>query len=164
MPYLFLEPITNIGVYQDQDCMEDNPTIHALDNDISSYSASVMRDHFDTAEKTANLWGQAGNLVMCVQTPNGWKDLDNYNDITDEPSEPPVELPTEGDFAVLQQEIHRFEAAFFHGFHFGRACISDGTIPLSNENPCDTEEFKEGQEKVRYLAYPDPQVIYAWER
>ncbi len=87
MPYLFNEPITNIGVYQDQDCMEDNPTIHSFDNDISSYSSSVMRDHFDTAEKTANLWGQAGNLVMCVQTPNGWKDLSNYDDITDEPSE-----------------------------------------------------------------------------
>ena len=92
MPYLFEEEILNIGVYQDASCMEDGPTIHSFDNDISSYSASVMRDHFDTAEKTAALWGQAGNLVMCVKLRNsygrGWKDLKNYNDITDEPCEP----------------------------------------------------------------------------
>ncbi len=96
MPYLFEEEILNIGVYQDASCMDDGPTIHSLDNDISSYSASVMRDHFDTAEKTAALWGQAGNLVMCVKLRNsygrGWKDLDNYNDITDEPCAPTKEF------------------------------------------------------------------------
>ena len=96
MPYLFEEEILNIGVYQDQDCMENGPTIHSFDNDISSYSASVMRDHFDTAEKTANLWGQGGNLVMCVKLRNsygrGWKDLHDYNDITDEPCAPTKEF------------------------------------------------------------------------
>lgn len=96
MPYLFEEEILNIGVYQDASCMDDGPTIHSFDNGISEYSASVMRDHFDTAEKTAALWGQAGNLVMCVKLRNsygrGWKDLDNYNDITDEPCEPTKEF------------------------------------------------------------------------
>ena len=63
--------------------MENDPTIHPFDNGISEYSASTMRDHFDTAKKTADLWGQADNVAFCVETPSGWKDLDNYNDITD---------------------------------------------------------------------------------
>ena len=84
MAYLFKEEILNIGMYQDQACMEDGPTIHLFDNDISSYSASVIRKHFDTAEKTANLFGWPDWVTMCVETPDGWKDLENYNDITDQ--------------------------------------------------------------------------------
>ena len=91
MPYLFLEPITNFGVYQDQDCMENNPTIHLLDNGTSEYSASVMREHFDTAMKTADLWGQAGRLRFCVKLRSGWRDLKD-DEITDYPTQPRVSL------------------------------------------------------------------------
>ena len=90
MPFLFLKPITNIGVYQDQDCMEDNPTIHSLDNDISSYSASIIRDHFDTSAKVADCCGNY-RLKFCVKIKHDdsaqWVDLEDYDYITDEPVE-----------------------------------------------------------------------------
>ena len=104
MPYLFQNPIINIGVYFDQPSMDHGPTIKAFDNGIAEYSASTIRDHFDTAQKTADMFGQLLDMQMCVQVkvpPNMaaskysgyyevWQDLKNYNDITDSPEEEQV--------------------------------------------------------------------------
>jgi len=115
MPYLYENPILNIGVYFDQPSMDHDPSIHPFDNGISKYSASTIRDHFDTAEKTAAMFGQRRDMKMCVQVKvpynekkfkecggassvaadlakfGGyylvWRDLVNYNDVTDDPKE-----------------------------------------------------------------------------
>lgn len=89
MAYLFDQEILNIGVYRgDWRTAEVCP----LDNGIAEYSASVIRDHFCTAEKTARMFG--GDIKLCVfvkfsvegiASHTGWKKLENYNDITDEP-------------------------------------------------------------------------------
>ena len=122
MPYLFQNPILNIGVYYDKESMADDPSIHSFDNGtaggswrIAHYSASTIRDHFETAEKTAAMFGKRRKMKMCVQVKvpynekkfkecggassvaadlakyGGyylvWRDLVNYNDITDHPEE-----------------------------------------------------------------------------
>jgi hypothetical protein len=109
MPYLFQNPIINIGVYYDKESMADDPSIHPFDNGIAEYSASTIRDHFDTAEKTAAMFGQRRDMKMCVQVKvpydeekfkadpskpwkyggyyEVWRDLINYNDVTDDPKE-----------------------------------------------------------------------------
>lgn len=115
MPYLYENPILNIGVYYDKESMADDPSIHPFDNGIANYSASTIRDHFCTAEKTAAMFGRRRNMKMCVQVKvpyneeklkecggassvaadlakfGGyyavWRDLINYNDVTDDPKE-----------------------------------------------------------------------------
>ena len=109
MPYLYENLIINIGVYYDKECMADDPSIHPFDNGLAEYSASNMRDHFDTAEKTAAMFGRRRNMKMCVKVKvpydeekfkadplkawkyggyyEVWRDLINYNDITDHPEE-----------------------------------------------------------------------------
>lgn len=91
MAYLFDQEILNIGVHRG-DWSTDDGTVVPLDNGISEYSASVMRDHFCTAEKTARMFG--GDIKLCVfvefsvagiASHTGWRVLENYNDITDEP-------------------------------------------------------------------------------
>ena len=67
MPYLYEYPIINIGVYYDKECMADDPSIHPFDNGIAEYTASTIRDHFCTAEKTAAMFGRRRNMKMCVQ-------------------------------------------------------------------------------------------------
>ena len=90
MAYLFDQEILNIGVYRGDWSTTD---VCPLDNGIAEYSASVIRDHFCTAEKTARMFG--GDVKLCVfvefsvegiASHTGWKNLENYNDITDEPS------------------------------------------------------------------------------
>ncbi len=101
MPYLYENPIINIGVYFDQPSMGHGPTIHPLDNGIAEYTASTIRDHFCTAQKTADMFGQLLDMQMCVLVKipydekkikysgyyEVWQDLKNYNDITDHPEE-----------------------------------------------------------------------------
>ena len=101
MPYLYENPILNIGVYYDKESMDDDPSIHPFDNGIAGYSASTIRDHFDTAEKTAAMFGLRRKVKMCVLVKipydgkkikysgyyEVWQDLKNYNDITDHPEE-----------------------------------------------------------------------------
>ena len=91
MAYLFDQEILNIGVHRG-DWSTDDGTVVPLDNGISEYSASVIRDHFCTAEKTARMFG--GDIKLCVfvefsvagiASHTGWRVLENYNDITDEP-------------------------------------------------------------------------------
>ena len=90
MAYLFDQEILNIGLYRGDWRTAD---VCSLDNGIAEYSASVIRDHFCTAEKTARMFG--GDVKLCVfvefsvegiASHTGWKNLENYNDITDEPS------------------------------------------------------------------------------
>ena len=85
MAYLFDQKILNIGVYRNG--VSD---VRPLDNGIAEYSASVMRDHFCTAEKTARMFG--GDIKFCVYVEfsydgitshKGWRNLEDYNDITD---------------------------------------------------------------------------------
>ena len=92
MAYLFDQEILNIGVYRPELSTKDGPVVHSFDNGIAEYSASVMRDHFCTAEKTARMFG--GDIKLCVYVEfsvagiashTGWKNLEDYNDITDEP-------------------------------------------------------------------------------
>ena len=92
MAYLFDQEILNIGVHRGDWIMDDG-TVVSLDNGISEYSSSVIRDHFCTAEKTARMFG--GDIKLCVfvefsvagiASHTGWRVLENYNDITDEPS------------------------------------------------------------------------------
>ena len=92
MAYLFDQEILNIGVYRPELSTKDGPVVHSFDNGISEYSASVIRDHFCTAEKTARMFG--GDIKLCVYVEfsvagiashRGWKNLEDYNDITDEP-------------------------------------------------------------------------------
>jgi hypothetical protein len=89
MAYLFDQEILNIGVYRGDWSTTD---VRPLDNGIAEYSASVIRDHFCTAEKTARMFG--GDIKLCVYVEfsvagiashTGWKNLEDYNDITDEP-------------------------------------------------------------------------------
>ena len=89
MAYLFDQEILNIGVYRGDWITTE---VCPLDNGIAEYSASVIRDHFCTAEKTARMFG--GDIKLCVfvefsvegiASHTGWKNLENYNDITDEP-------------------------------------------------------------------------------
>ena len=89
MAYLFDQEILNIGVYRGDWSTTD---VCSLDNGIAEYSASVIRDHFCTAEKTARMFG--GDVKLCVfvefsvagiASHTGWRVLENYNDITDEP-------------------------------------------------------------------------------
>ena len=91
MAYLFDQEILNIGVHRG-DWSMDNGTVVPLDNGIAEYSASVIRDHFCTAEKTARMFG--GDIKLCVYVEfsvegiashTGWKNVEDYNDITDEP-------------------------------------------------------------------------------
>jgi len=91
MAYLFDQEILNIGVYRG-DWSTDDGTVVPFDNGISEYSSSVIRDHFCTAEKTARMFG--GDIKLCVfvefsvagiASHTGWKNLEDYNDITDEP-------------------------------------------------------------------------------
>ena len=91
MAYLFDQEILNIGVHRGDWSMDDG-TVVSLDNGISEYSASVIRDHFCTAEKAASMFG--GDIKLCVYVEfsvagiashTGWRVLENYNDITDEP-------------------------------------------------------------------------------
>ena len=91
MAYLFDQKILNIGVYRGDWSTAD--VVAPLDNGIAEYSASVIRDHFCTAEKTARMFG--GGIKLCVYVEfsvggiashTGWKNLENYNDITDEPT------------------------------------------------------------------------------
>jgi hypothetical protein len=95
MAYLFDQEILNIGVYRGdwgtEVCTLDK--ICTLDNGIAEYSASVIRDHFDTAEKTARTFF-GGDIKFCVYVEfsvagiashKGWKNVEDYNDITDEP-------------------------------------------------------------------------------
>ena len=90
MAYLFDQEILNIGVYRGNEMAVNE--VCPLDNGIAEYSASVIRDHFCTAEKTARMFG--GDIKLCVYVEfsvegiashTGWKNLENYNDITDEP-------------------------------------------------------------------------------
>ena len=92
MAYLFNQEILNIGVYRPELSTKDGPVVHSLDNGIAEYSASVIRDHFCTAEKAARMFG--GGIKLCVYVEfsvegiashTGWKNLEDYNDITDEP-------------------------------------------------------------------------------
>jgi hypothetical protein len=91
MAYLFDQEILNIGVHRGDWSMDDG-TVVSLDNGISEYSASVIRDHFCTAEKAARMFG--GDIKLCVYVEfsvagiashTGWRVLEDYNDITDEP-------------------------------------------------------------------------------
>ena len=91
MAYLFDQEILNIGVHRG-DWSMDGGTVVPLDNGIAEYSASVIRDHFCTAEKIARMFG--GDIKLCVYVEfsvegiashTGWKNLEDYNDITDEP-------------------------------------------------------------------------------
>ena len=90
MAYLFDQEILNIGVYRGAGMVVNE--VCPLDNGIAEYSASVIRDHFCTAEKTARMFG--GDIKLCVYVEfsvegiashTGWKNLEDYNDITDEP-------------------------------------------------------------------------------
>jgi hypothetical protein len=90
MAYLFDQEILNIGVYRGAGMVVNE--VCPFDNGIASYSASVIRDHFDTAEKTARMFGGDIKLCVCVEfsvagiaSHTGWKNVENYNDITDEP-------------------------------------------------------------------------------
>lgn len=92
MAYLFDQEILNIGVYRGDWGTEGCTEVRPLDNGIAEYGASVIRDHFDTAEKTARVFGGDINLCVFVEfsvagiaSHTGWKKLENYNDITDEP-------------------------------------------------------------------------------
>ena len=81
--------------------MGHGPTIHPFDNGIAEYTASTIRDHFCTAQKTADMFGQLLDMQMCVLVKipydekkikysgyyEVWQDLKNYNDITDHPEE-----------------------------------------------------------------------------
>ena len=89
MAYLFDQEILNIGVYRGDWITTE---VCPLDNGIAEYSASVIRDHFCTAEKTARMFG--GDIKLCVfvefsvagiASHTGWRVLEDYNDITDEP-------------------------------------------------------------------------------
>ena len=90
MAYLFDQEILNIGVYRGAGMVVNE--VCPLDNGIAEYSASVIRDHFCTAEKTARMFG--GDIKLCVYVEfsvegiashTGWKNVEDYNDITDEP-------------------------------------------------------------------------------
>ena len=95
MPYLFDQEILNIGVYRGNEMVVNEAGTSdfcALDNGIAEYSASVIRDHFCTAEKIARMFG--GDIKLCVYVEfsvegiashTGWKNVEDYNDITDEP-------------------------------------------------------------------------------
>ena len=90
MAYLFDQEILNIGVYRGDWSTDD--VIVSFDNGIAEYSASVIRDHFCTAEKIAGMFGVDIKLCVFVEfsvggiaSHTGWKNLENYNDITDEP-------------------------------------------------------------------------------
>jgi len=92
MAYLFDQEILNIGVYRGDWSTDACTDVRPLDNGIAEYSASVIRDHFCTAEKTARMFG--GDIKLCVYVEfsvegvashTGWKNLEDYNDITDEP-------------------------------------------------------------------------------
>ena len=139
MPYLFQNPILNIGVYYDKECMDDDPSIHPFDNGIAGYCASTIRDHFDTAEKIAAMFGRRRKVKMCVQVKvpyneekfkecggassvaadlmkfGGyyavWRDLINYNDVTDDPEEPPQWPQNKWRVVVEQRNVFYEEAA-----------------------------------------------------
>ena len=96
MAYLLDQEILNIGVHRGDvhlgDWIMNGGTVVPLDNGISEYSASVIRDHFCTAEKAARMFG--GDIKLCVYVEfsvagiashTGWRVLEDYNDITDEP-------------------------------------------------------------------------------
>ena len=92
MAYLFDQKILNIGVYRGDWSTDACTDVRTLDNGIAEYSASVIRDHFCTAKKTARMFG--GDIKLCVYVEfsvagiashTGWKNLEDYNDITDEP-------------------------------------------------------------------------------
>jgi hypothetical protein len=92
MAYLFDQEILNIGVYRGDWSTDACTDVRTLDNEIAEYSASVIRDHFCTAVKTASMFG--GDIKLCVYVEfsvagiashTGWKNLEDYNDITDEP-------------------------------------------------------------------------------
>ena len=124
MPYLYENPILNIGVYYDKECMDDDPSIHPFDNGIAGYSASTIRDHFCTAEKTAAMFGRRRAMKMCVQVKvpydkekfkySGyyavWRDLINYNDVTDHPEEAP-QWPQKKWRVVVEQRNVFYEEA-----------------------------------------------------
>ena len=132
MPYLYEYPIINIGVYYDKECMADDPSIHPFDNGIAEYTASTIRDHFCTAEKTAAMFGRRRNMKMCVQVKvpydeekfkvdssdpwkyGGyyavWRDLINYNDVTDNPEEAP-QWPQKKWRVVVEQRNVFYEEA-----------------------------------------------------
>lgn len=117
MPYLYEYPIINIGVYYDKECMADDPSIHPFDNGIAEYTASTIRDHFCTAEKTAAMFGRRRNMKMCVQVKvpkekfkEVWRDLINYNDITDHPEEAP-QWPVKKWRVVVEQRSVFYEEA-----------------------------------------------------
>jgi hypothetical protein len=132
MPYLYENPILNIGVYYDKESMADDPSIHSFDNGIAEYNASTMRDHFCTAEKTAAMFGKRRDMKMCVKIkvpydeekfkadPSDpwkyggyyevWRDLVNYNDITDHPEEAP-KWPQKKWRVVVEQRSVFYEEA-----------------------------------------------------
>ncbi len=132
MPYLYENPILNIGVYYDKESMADDPSIHPFDNGIAGYSASTIRDHFDTAEKIAAMFGLRRKVKMCVQVkvpydeekfkadPSDpwkyggyyavWRDLINYNDVTDDPEEPPQWPQNKWRVVVEQRNVFYEEA------------------------------------------------------
>jgi hypothetical protein len=91
MAYLFDQEILNIGVHRGDWSMDDG-TVVSFDDGIAEYSASVIRDHFCTAEKAARMFD--GDIKLCVYVEfsvagiashTGWRVLEDYNDITDEP-------------------------------------------------------------------------------
>ena len=132
MPYLYENPIINIGVYYDKESMADDPSIHPFDNGIAGYSATTIRDHFDTAEKTAAMFGLRRKVKMCVQVKvpydeekfkadpskpwkyggyyEVWRDLVNYNDITDHPEEAPQWPQNKWRVVVEQRNVFYEEA------------------------------------------------------
>ncbi len=132
MPYLYENPILNIGVYYDKESMADDPSIHPFDNGIAEYSATTIRDHFCTAEKTAAMFGKRRKMKMCVQVKvpydeekfkadpskpwkyggyyEVWRDLVNYNDITDHPEEAP-QWPQKKWRVVVEQRNVFYEEA-----------------------------------------------------
>lgn len=142
MSFLYQNPILNIGVYYDKESMADDPSIHPFDNGIAGYSASTIRDHFETAEKTAAMFGKRRKMKMCVQVKvpyneekfkecggassvaadlakfGGyylvWRDLINYNDITDDPEEPPQWPQNKWRVVVEQRNVFYEEADTEH--------------------------------------------------
>ena len=132
MPYLYKNPIVNIGVYYDKECMADDPSIHPFDNGIAEHNASTIRDHFRTAEITAAMFGKRRDMKMCVQVKvpydkekfkadpsepwrheeyyRVWRDLINYNDITDHPEEAPQGPAKKWRVVVEQRSVFYEEA------------------------------------------------------
>ena len=171
MPYLYQNPILNIGVYYDKECMDDDPSIHPFvngddpsihpfDNGIAEYTASTMRDHFCTAEKTAAMFGKRQNLKMCVQVkvpyneekfkenPHNvtkfggyylvWRHLINYNDITDHPEEAPQGPQKKWRVVIERRNVFYEEAETEQE---ARRIVTEDRIWDENESEADTYYF-----------------------